>query len=74
MAESKPNIRRVMWGRRFLAATVVVPPSVAGHLNTDAMAVLAVIRNEAQTTGKCTLPSHGSPSAPISAEPRRVPL
>jgi hypothetical protein len=56
MAESKPSIRRVMWGRRFLAATVVVPPSVAGHLNTDAMAVLAVIRNEAQTTGKCTLP------------------
>jgi DNA-binding transcriptional regulator LsrR (DeoR family) len=41
--------RRVVWGRRFLAATVVVPPDVAEHLNMDAMAVLAVIRNEAQT-------------------------
>jgi hypothetical protein len=48
--------RRVVWGRRFLAATVVVPPDVAEQLNMDAMAVLAVIRNEAQTTGKCTLP------------------
>ena len=56
MEESKPTIRRVMRGRRFLASTVVVPPSVAEHLNTDALAVLAVIRNEAQTTGKCTLP------------------
>ena len=45
-----------MWGRRFLASTVVVPPDVAEHLNMDALAVLAVIRNEAQTTGKCTLP------------------
>ena len=45
-----------MWGRRFLASTVVVPPDVAEHLNTDALAVLAVIRNEAQKTGKCTLP------------------
>jgi Helix-turn-helix domain len=44
--------RRVLWGRRFLAATVVV----AEHLNMDAMAVLAVIRNEAQATGQCTLP------------------
>jgi hypothetical protein len=26
------------------------------HLNVDAMAVLAVIRNEASATGKCTLP------------------
>jgi hypothetical protein len=26
------------------------------HLNIDAMAVLAVIRNEASATGKCTLP------------------
>ena len=48
--------RRVVWGRRFLAATVVVPPDVAEQLNMDAMAVLAVIRNEAQTTGRCTLP------------------
>jgi hypothetical protein len=29
---------------------------VAEHLNTDAMAVLAVIRNEAQASGKCSLP------------------
>lgn len=43
-------------GRRFLAATVVVPPDVAEHLNTDAMAVLAVIRDEARATGRCTLP------------------
>ena len=48
--------RRVMWGRRFLAATVVVPPDVAELLNTDAMAVLAVIRDEARATGRCTLP------------------
>ena len=46
----------VLWGRRFLAATVVVPPDVAKLLNTDAMAVLAVIRDEARATGKCTLP------------------
>jgi len=49
-------VRRVMWGRRFLAATVVVPPDVTERLNTDAMAVLAVIRDEARETGKCTLP------------------
>jgi hypothetical protein len=53
--KSEPTVRRV-WGRRFLASTVVVRPDVAEHLNTDAMAVLAVIRNEAQTTGKCSLP------------------
>jgi hypothetical protein len=29
---------------------------MAEHLSTDAMAVLAVIRNEAETTGRCTLP------------------
>ena len=52
---SEPPIRRV-WGRRFLASTVVVSPDVTDRLNTDALAVLAVIRNEAQTTGKCTLP------------------
>ena len=45
-----------MWGRRFLAATVVVPPSIGEHLNIDSMAILAVIRNEAAATGKCTLP------------------
>jgi hypothetical protein len=49
-------VRRVMWGRRFLAATVVVPPNTAELLSTDAMAVLAVIRDEARATGKCTLP------------------
>ena len=46
--KSEPAVRRVVWGRQFLASTVVVPPDVAEHLNTDAMAVLAVIRNEAQ--------------------------
>jgi len=56
MEESKPTIRRVMWCRRFLASTIVVPPDVAEHLNTDALAMVAVIRNEARTTGKCTLP------------------
>ena len=50
------TVPRVVWGRRFLAATVVVPPSIGEHLNIDAMAVLAVIRNDAATTGKCTLP------------------
>jgi Helix-turn-helix domain len=50
------TIRGVVWGRRFLAATVLVPPSVAEHLNINAMAVLAVIRNEAKATGRCTLP------------------
>ena len=53
--KSEPPIRRVL-GRRFLASTVVVSPDVTDRLNTDALAVLAVIRNEAQTTGKCTLP------------------
>jgi hypothetical protein len=48
--------RPVVWDRRFLAATVLVPPSVAEHLNMNAMAVLAVIRNEAEATGRCTLP------------------
>jgi hypothetical protein len=43
-------------GRRFLASTTIVPPEVAERLNTDALAVLAVIRIEAQTTGKCSLP------------------
>ena len=54
--KSEPAVRRVVWGRRFLASTVVVPPDMAEHLNTDAMAVLAVIRNEAQASGKCSLP------------------
>jgi DNA-binding MarR family transcriptional regulator len=53
--KSEPPIRRV-WGRRFLASTVVVSPDVTDRLNMDALAVLAVIRHEAQTTGKCTLP------------------
>jgi hypothetical protein len=46
----------VSYGVGDLASTVVVAPEVAERLNMDAMAVLAVIRNEAQTTGKCTLP------------------
>ena len=50
MASGKPG------AVQFLAATVVVPPSISELLNTDAMAVLAVIRNEAAATGKCTLP------------------
>jgi hypothetical protein len=50
------TVQRVVRGRRFLAATVVVPPSMVEHLNTDATAVLAVIQNEAAATGKCTLP------------------
>jgi hypothetical protein len=59
MAENRnksETVQRAAWGRRFLAATVIVPPSISEHLNTDAMAVLAVIRNEAAATGKCTLP------------------
>ena len=55
MEEGNP-IRRVVWGRRFLAATVVVPSSMSERLNTDALAVLAVIRNEARATGKRALP------------------
>jgi hypothetical protein len=43
-------------GHRFLAATVVVPPSMAERLNIDARAVLAVIRDEANATGRCDLP------------------
>ena len=54
--KSEPAVRRVVWDRQFLASTVVVPPDVAEHLNTDAMAVLAVIRKEAQASGKCSLP------------------
>src|SRR6185312_1202631 len=59
MAENRnktQTVQRVAWGRRFLGATVVVPPSISELLNTDAMAVLAVIPNEAAATGKCTLP------------------
>jgi hypothetical protein len=55
-SKTAPVRRVVLWGRRFLAATVVVPPDVAERLNTDAMAVLAVIRDETRATGKCTLP------------------
>ena len=55
-SERAPVRRVILWGRRFLAATVVVAPEVAELLNTDAKAVLAVIRDEARATGKCTLP------------------
>jgi hypothetical protein len=54
MEEGNP-IRRVVWGCRFLAATVVVPSSMSERLNTDALAVLAVIRDEAKATGRCDL-------------------
>src|SRR5262245_23876308 len=66
MEESKPTIRRVMWCRRFLASTIVVPPDVAEHLNTDFEMKLG--RPES-----APYRSHKSPSAPTSAEPRRVP-
>jgi hypothetical protein len=33
-----------------------VPSSAAEHLNIETMAILAVIRDEAETTGRCTLP------------------
>ena len=60
--------QRVAWGRRFLAATVVVPPSISELLNTDAMALLAVIRNEAAAIpGSVLFRWHGSRSAPMSA-------
>jgi hypothetical protein len=55
-SKTAPVRRVILWGGRFLAATVVVPPDVAKLLNTDAMAVLAVIRDESKATGKCTLP------------------
>ena len=55
-SETAPVRRVILWGRRFLAATVVVPSDVAELLNTDAKAVLAVIRDEARATGRCTLP------------------
>ena len=55
--KSEPAVRRVVWGRQFLASTVVVPPDVAEHLNTDAMAVLVVDSvKKAQASGKCSLP------------------
>ena len=41
--KSEPAVRRVVWGRQFLASTVVVPPDVAAPEHY-AMAVLAVIR------------------------------
>ena len=40
--KSEPAVRRVVWGRQFLASTVVVPPDVAAP--ELRMAVLAVIR------------------------------
>ena len=55
MEESRP-VRRGAWGRPFLPATVLIPAPTAEHLNTNALAVLAVIRDEAKETGKCTLP------------------
>jgi len=71
--KSEPAVRRVVWGRQFLASTVVVPPDVAEHLNTDAMAVLAVIRNEAQASGKCSLPVARIAERANIGRARRVP-
>jgi hypothetical protein len=48
--------RRRMAEQQSLANTIVVPPSVAGNLKMEAMAVLAVIRDDAKATGRCTLP------------------
>jgi hypothetical protein len=48
--------RRKMADHEILAKTVHVQSSVAEHLNMEAMAVLAVIRDEAEATGRCTLP------------------
>jgi hypothetical protein len=48
--------RRKMADYQLLAKTVDVPSSVAEHLKMEAMAVLAVIRDEAKATGSCTLP------------------
>jgi hypothetical protein len=42
--------------QQSLANTVVVPSSAAEHLKMEAMAVLAVIRDDAKATGRCTLP------------------
>jgi DNA-binding MarR family transcriptional regulator len=55
MEDGRPT-RREAWGRRFLAATVLVPALTVERLNTNALAVLAVIRDEAKETGKCSLP------------------
>jgi hypothetical protein len=53
----KSEVRqRKMADFQFLAATVDVPSSVAEHLNMEAMAVLAVIRDETDATGRCALP------------------
>ena len=57
----------------FLLSTVVVPPDVAERLNTDAMAVLAVIRMKPRRAGNVLSRWHGSLSAPTSEGPRRVP-
>ena len=48
--------RRKMADYQLLAKTVDVPSSVAECLKIEAMAVLAVIRDEAKATGRCTLP------------------
>src|SRR5262245_38629241 len=53
VVDAKPTIRRVMWGRRFLASTVVVPPDVAEHLNIVELTVLVVLRKVDRTAGAC---------------------
>jgi hypothetical protein len=48
--------RRKMADHQSLASTVVVPSSIAEHLKVEAVAVLAVIRDDAKATGRRTLP------------------
>src|SRR5436190_8896196 len=55
MEDGRP-IRRGAWGRRFPPATVLAPAPTAEHLNTNTLAVLAVLRDEAKEIGKCSLP------------------
>ena len=72
--KSEPAVRRVVWGRQFLASTVVVPRDVAEHLNTDAMAILKIIiKMKPRRAGNVYSQWHGSLSAPTSEGPRRVP-
>jgi hypothetical protein len=59
-ADSRPMKREVRRRRtadqQSLANTVVLPSSVAERLKMEGMAVLAVIRDDAKATGRCTLP------------------
>ena len=59
--------QRVAWGRRFLAATVVVPPSISELLNTDTMPYLRSYETKLRRPGSVLFRWHGSRSAPMSA-------